>query len=62
MTCVDKYLFVILIMLALGMAFTIFKSSPRLDLFYAQLAGALIIIAYSTYKNRKKHQNAKKRR
>jgi hypothetical protein len=58
---VDKYLMIILIMLVVGMSFSIFKNPPSLELFYAQLAGALIIIAYSTIKNRKT-QNTKRKR
>jgi hypothetical protein len=59
---VDKYLFVILILLISGMGFAmVFKNPPDLVLFYAQLAGALIIIAYSTVKNRNKRKSEKKR-
>lgn len=61
----DKYLLVILVMLAVGMAFAIMKSPNdqlRLPLFYGQLAGALVIIAYSTIKNRRTLPRAKKRR
>ncbi|MEO9308733.1 MAG: hypothetical protein ABI337_00375 [Nitrososphaera sp.] len=57
----DKYLFIILILLIAGMAFSIFKNPPSIDLFYAQLAGAFIIIAYSTYKNRKNTKTKKRR-
>jgi uncharacterized membrane protein YjjB (DUF3815 family) len=57
----DKYLFVILILLIAGMVFSIFKNPPSLELFYAQLAGALVIIAYSTLRNRKK-KNSEKRK
>lgn len=51
----DKYLLIMLIVLVLGMAFSVFKDmqNPDLVLFYAQLAGAIIIIGYSTFKNRK---------
>ena len=61
----DKYLLVILVMLAAGMAFAIMKDPndpSRLPLFYGQLAGALIIIVYSTFKNRRTQPRAKKRR
>lgn len=59
----DKYLFIMLLLLAAGMVFSVFKGlgdPNNLVLFYAQLAGALIIIAYSTMKNRK-HRSEKKR-
>ena len=61
----DKYLLVILIMLVVGMGFVIMKNPNdqlRLPLFYGQLAGALVIIAYSTIKNRRTLPRAKKRR
>ncbi|WP_158507460.1 hypothetical protein [Candidatus Nitrosotenuis cloacae] len=52
-----------LIVLIMGMAFSVFKDiqNPDLVLFYAQLAGAIIIIGYSTFKNRNNRKNAKKR-
>lgn len=58
----DKYLLVILMFLVVGMGFAIMKSPPSLELFYGQLAGALIIIAYSTIKNRRTLPKAKKRK
>jgi lipoprotein signal peptidase len=60
---VDKYLLVMLIVLIMGMAFSVFKDmqNPDLVLFYAQLAGAIIIIGYSTFKNRNNRKSAKKR-
>lgn len=57
----DKYLLVMLIVLVMGMGFAILKNPPSLELFYGQLAGALIIIGYSTFRNRKKRQNTKKK-
>jgi len=58
---VDKYLFMMLIVLALGMAFAIFKDPPSLELFYAQLAGSFVIVGYSTYKERKTRKSSKKK-
>lgn len=60
----DKYLLVMLAMLVLGMVFTAMKGleDQNLIIFYAQLAGALIIIAYSTYKDRSRIRSSKKRR
>jgi lipoprotein signal peptidase len=60
---VDKYLLIMLIVLIMGMAFSVFKDlqNPDLVLFYAQLAGAIIIIGYSTFKNRNNRKSAKKR-
>jgi hypothetical protein len=60
---VDKYLFMMMILLAGGMVFSVVKglNDPNnLLLFYAQLAGALIIIAYSTAKNRKRKTGKKR--
>lgn len=59
----DKYLLIMLIVLIMGMAFSVFKDlqNPDLVLFYAQLAGAIIIIGYSTFKNRNNRKSAKKR-
>jgi len=47
----------------MGMIFSIAKDfqNPNLVLFYVQLAGAIIIIAYSTLRERKQKQKAKKR-
>ncbi len=59
----DKYLLIMLIVLIMGMAFSVFKDiqNPDLVLFYAQLAGAIIIIGYSTFKNRNNRKSTKKR-
>lgn len=53
---------IILILLVMGMIFAVAKDfqNPDLVLFYAQLAGALIIIAYSTVKDRQKRKKPKK--
>ncbi len=58
----DKYLLIMLIVLIMGMAFSVFKDlqNPDLVLFYAQLAGAIIIIGYSTFKNRNNRKSTKK--
>ncbi|MGQ0771470.1 MAG: hypothetical protein ACT4NT_01670 [Nitrososphaerota archaeon] len=57
----DKYLLIILILLILGMAFSVFKDleNPNLVLFYAQLAGAIIIIIYTNIKHRRKSKDVK---
>jgi hypothetical protein len=44
----------------MGMGFAIFKEPPSLELFYGQLAGAFIIVGYSTLKERKNRKNSKK--
>ena len=40
-----------------------FKDSPRLDVFYGSIAGIIIIMIYSSYKDKKDRQksNAKRR-
>jgi len=60
----DKYLLVMLAILILGMVFTAFKGlvDQNLYLFYAQLAGALIIIGYSTMKDRNRIKSSRKRK
>jgi hypothetical protein len=58
----DKYLTIILTLLVAGMIFSIVKTPPSLELFYGQLAGAVIIIIYSSFKNRKGHQSARKKK
>lgn len=58
----SKYLIIIMVMLVMGMVFAIMKTPPNLILFYAQLAGALIIIVYTTIKRRRTQPRATKRR
>ena len=60
----DKYLLIILIMLVMGMIFfSVYKDLENpynLMIFYVQLAGALIIVAYSTVKDRRKRKAEKR--
>jgi hypothetical protein len=58
---VDKYLIIILVMLFMGMVFAIMRTPPSLELFYAQLAGALVIIVYNTIKKRRTQPRAKRK-
>lgn len=48
----DKYLIVVLIMLVAGMGIGITRAPPNLFLFYSMLAGAIIVIIYSSLKSR----------
>ncbi|WKT58084.1 hypothetical protein QVH35_00685 [Candidatus Nitrosotenuis chungbukensis] len=57
----SKYLIIIMVMLAMGMVFAIMRDPPNLVLFYAQLAGALVIIVYTTIKRRRTQPRAKRR-
>jgi len=67
---VDKYLLVILIFMVVTIPIAFVEPSsgqirdpPIIPLFYAAIAGIIIIFAYSTYKERKERQaaNAKRR-
>ncbi len=58
----DKYLLFVLMFLIGGMVIGISQAPPRLELFYGGLAGAVIIIAYSTMKNRKEQQALRRER
>ncbi len=58
---VDKYALVLLIFLIGGMIIGITQVPPRLELFYAGLAGAVIIIIYSAIQNRREHQRELRR-
>jgi Flp pilus assembly protein TadB len=58
---VGRYLLAILIIMVMGMIFSVVYG-PNLLLFYAHLAGALVVIAYYTYSGRKKRQSEKRRR
>ncbi|MBC8516141.1 MAG: hypothetical protein ISR81_06820 [Nitrosopumilus sp.] len=66
----DKYLLVILIFMVVTIPIAFVEPSsgqirdpPIIPLFYAAIAGIIIIFAYSTYKERKERQaaNAKRR-
>ena len=58
----DKYLLVVLAFLIAGMGIGITFFSPQYVLFYSMLAGALIVIFYSSYKTRKQKQKERKER
>ena len=58
----DKYYLIVMMLLIGGMVIGITQVPPRLELFYGGLAGAIIIIAYSTYKNRRERQAERRAR
>lgn len=58
----DKYLVVVLVFLIAGMGIAITKDPPVLGLFYAMLAGAIIIIIYSAMKSRRNAQLERRRK
>lgn len=70
MLIMDKYLVIVLIFLFVGIPIAFVSPStgeireqPFILLFYASIAGIIIIVIYSSYKERKKRQteNARKR-
>ena len=65
----DKYLLVILIFMVVTIPIAFvepssgeFRDPPLIPLFYAAIAGIIIIFAYSTYKERKERQAANTKR
>ena len=60
-----KYLVIVLVMLVMGMIFSVVKglnNMQNLIMFYGQMAGAIAVVLYSSFKERKKQQNAKRKR
>jgi len=65
----DKYLTVILIFMVVGMPISFinpstgeFRDEPFIGLFYASIAGVIVIVLYSSYKERKERQKANAKR
>ena len=65
----DKYLVVILIFMAVAIPIALiepssgeFRDPPIIPLFYAAIAGIIIILVYSSYKERKERQKANAKR
>lgn len=66
---VDKYLMVVLIFMFVGIPISFvnpgtgeIREEPFIALFYASIAGIIIIILYSGYKERKARQKANAKR
>jgi NADH:ubiquinone oxidoreductase subunit 3 (subunit A) len=66
---VDKYLLVILIFMVVTIPIAFvepstgeFRDPPLIPLFYAAIAGIIIIMVYSSYKERKERQQANAKR
>jgi len=66
---VDKYLLVILIFMVVTIPIAFvepstgqFRDPPLIPLFYAAIAGIIIILVYSSYKDRKERQKANTKR
>jgi len=65
----DKYLLVILIFMVVTIPIAFvepssgqFRDPPLIPLFYAAIAGIIIILVYSSYKDRKDRQKANAKR
>ena len=65
----DKYLLVILILMVVTIPIAFvepssgeFRDPPLIPLFYTAIAGIIIILVYSTYKERKERQAVNARR
>ncbi len=66
---VDKYLTVILIFMIVGIPISFvspttgeIREQPYIGLFYISIAGIIIIVLYSSYKERKERQKANAKR
>ena len=58
----DKYLLIVLMFLIAGMLIAVTQSAPVWGLFYSMLAGALIVIFYSSWKSRKEQKELREKR
>jgi len=59
---VDKYLLIILMFLVAGMLIAATREPQVWGLFYSMLAGAIIIIIYSSWKSRKEQKELRRKR
>jgi NADH:ubiquinone oxidoreductase subunit 3 (subunit A) len=66
---VDKYLLIILIFMVVTIPIAFvepssgeFRDPPLIPLFYAAIAGIIIILVYSSYKEKKERQKANAKR
>jgi len=66
---VDKYLLVILIFMIVGIPISFVSPSngeireqPLIPLFYASIGGIIIVILYSSFKERKERQKEREKR
>ena len=65
----DKYLTVLLIFMVVGLPISFvspstgeFREQPLITLFYASIAGIIIIIVYGSYKEKKEREKANAKR
>jgi len=59
---VDKYFLIVLMFLIAGMVIAATKASFDTGLFYSMLAGAIIVIVYSSWKNKKEQKELREKR
>ncbi len=58
----DKYLVIVLMFLIAGMIIAVTKEPQVWGLFYSMLAGAIIVIFYSSWKNKKEQKELREKR
>ncbi|GFN42209.1 MAG: hypothetical protein IH842_02885 [Thaumarchaeota archaeon] len=58
----DIYLVIVLMFLIGGMIIAVTRDPFLPGLFYSMLAGSIIVIVYSSWKNRKEEQELRKKR
>ena len=65
----DKYLTVLLIFMVVGLPISFvspstgeFREQPLIPLFYASIAGIIIIVVYGSYKEKKEREKANAKR
>ncbi len=57
----DKYLLIVLMFLITGMGIAIIRVPFLPGLFYSMLAGAIIVIVYSSWKSRKEQKELRRK-
>jgi len=58
----DKYLIIVLMFLLAGMGIAITRDPPVIVMFYTMLGGAIFVIIYTAFKERKERKNLNKTR
>lgn len=58
----DKYLIIVLMFLIAGMGIAITRDPPVIVMFYTMLGGAVFVIIYTAFKERKERKNLNKNR
>ncbi|HEU03821.1 MAG TPA: hypothetical protein ENH95_01665 [Nitrosopumilus sp.] len=58
----DKYLLIIMMFLIAGMIIAVTRAPFSPGLFYSMLAGAIILIVYSSWKSRKEQKELREKR